>query len=114
VVWGAEDRDLGVGGCPDIGVGGAEEKEAGAVGGGGEVGNAGIVADEEGGAGEDGGEEGEFEVFGEEAGWVRGEGGEREELGVIGFTADEEDPWLGVEGKEPEEEDFPVIEGPIF
>ena len=114
MVWGAEDRDLRIGGCPDVGVGGAEEEEAGAVGGGGEVGDAGIVADEEGGAGEDGGEEGEFEVFGEEAGWLRGEGGEGEELGVIGFTADEEDPWLVVEGKEPEEEDFPVFEWPIF
>ena len=38
MVWGAEDRDLRIGGCPDVGVGGAEEEEAGAVGGGGEVG----------------------------------------------------------------------------
>ena len=56
----------GIGGCPDGGIGGAEEKEAARAGCGSEVGNAAVVAEEKRSSCQDSSQSAEREIFEED------------------------------------------------
>jgi len=101
-----QNVDVRVRRSPEDGIGGAEEEEAGDAGSGGEVADAGVVAEEEAAAGEAIKEVGEREV-------VPGLAGEREDFGGLGFAADDVRREV-VFTDEPVGEFAPARERPVF
>ena len=77
-------------GGPDRRIGGAEEQQAWRSGGGGEVGDAGVVSEEKAAAREERGEVRQGKIARDQHGRIAPGGGEGVELRVVGFAADEQ------------------------